>query len=88
MVLIAPDNNPTLPFILDNFHIAMKYLERAAADGSLVGTLFGVLSPDHVGSLCLARPTKPRLLGHHSAVEAELHPSATYDFRLLLGNRV
>ena len=49
---------------------------------SLVGTLFGVLSPDHVGSLCLARPTKPRLLGHHSAVEAERHPSVTYDSSL------
>ena len=53
---------------------------------SLVGTLFGVLSPDHVRSLCLAWPTKPRLLGHYSAVEAEHHPSATYDFCLLLGN--
>ena len=49
--------------------------------------LFGVLSPDHAGSLCLARPTKPRLLGQHSAVEAERLPSVTYDFRLLLGNR-
>ena len=53
----------------------------------MVGTLFGVLSPDHVRSFCRARPTKPRLLGHHSAVEAERHPSVTYDFHLLLGNR-
>ena len=27
IVLIAVDNNSTLPFILDNFHITMKYLD-------------------------------------------------------------
>ena len=54
---------------------------------SLVETIFGVLCPDHVGFLCLGRPTKPRLLGHHSAVEAKRHPSVTYDFCLLLGIR-
>ena len=38
IVLIAIDNNPTLPFILDNFHIAVKYLECAPTDGSYVCT--------------------------------------------------
>ena len=54
---------------------------------SLVETIFGVLCPDHVGFLCLGRPTKPRLLGHHSTVEAKRHRSVTYDFCLLLGIR-
>ena len=36
--LIAVDNNSTLPFILDIFHITMKYLESALADGSYVCT--------------------------------------------------
>ena len=38
IVLIAIDNNPTLPFIVDNFHNAVKYLEFASADGSYVCT--------------------------------------------------
>ena len=38
IVLIALDKNSTLPFILDNFQITMKYLECALADGSYVCT--------------------------------------------------
>ena len=38
IVLIAVDNNSTLPFILDIFHITVKYLECAPADGSYVCT--------------------------------------------------
>ena len=37
-VLNALDNNSTPPFILDNFHITMKYLECAQADGSYMIT--------------------------------------------------
>ena len=36
IVLIAVDNNSTRPFILDNFHITIKCLECAPADGSYV----------------------------------------------------
>ena len=38
IVFIAFDNNLTLSFNLDNFHITMKYLECAPADGSYVCT--------------------------------------------------
>ena len=49
--------------------------------------LFGVLCLDHVGSSCLALPPKPKIPCYHSAVEAERHPSVTYNFQLLLGNQ-
>ena len=51
IVLIADDNNSTLPFILDNFLITMKYLECAPADGSNVCTCKNWSGERQYGSL-------------------------------------
>ena len=51
IVLVALDNNSTLPFILDNFHIIMKYLEFAPPDGSYVCTVKTGAVKDSNGSL-------------------------------------
>ena len=51
IVLIALDNKSTLPFILDNFHITMKYLECAPADDPMFSPVKTWVVEDSNGSI-------------------------------------